>query len=312
MQDQPEPVMTRINNYAHSTSQRRATHPTPWLTRRVILSVLWLLCGLLALRPAWAADTSPLVLGVFPSATAKQIVETYRPLANALEKTLQRRVEIYSAPNFKSFVDRTHRGEYDLLLTAPHFAWLARQNAGYRPLLKYAEPVRGLLAVKSTSSSRDVATLRGHTIAIPDPLAVVVLALQAELAEAGLEPGTDYRIINTGTHINAVLQVLKGRADAAMVGQNAYMLFPPELRKQLHILLETPPLSSLTYLTHPRVSEAEALIIRNTLLRFATTPEGRIFLKKGGFGGFAPINSNEMNAFRPYALQTQKMLQDSQ
>lgn len=312
MQDQPEPVMTRINNYAHSTSQRRATHPTPWLTRRVILSVLWLLCGLLALRPAWAADTSPLVLGVFPSATAKQIVETYRPLANALEKTLQRRVEIYSAPNFKSFVDRTHRGEYDLLLTAPHFAWLARQNAGYRPLLKYAEPVRGLLAVKSTSSSRDVATLRGHTIAIPDPLAVVVLALQAELAEAGLEPGTDYRIINTGTHINAVLQVLKGRADAAMVGQNAYMLFPPELRKQLHILLETPPLSSLTYLTHPRVSEAEALIIRNTLLRFATTPEGRIFLKKGGFGGFAPLNSNELNAFRPYALQTQKMLQDSQ
>jgi phosphonate transport system substrate-binding protein len=311
MQDQPEPVMTRINPHAQPTSQRGATRPAR-LARRVILSVLWLLFGLLALRPAWAADTSPLVLGVFPNTTAKQIVETHRPLANALEKTLQRRVEIYSAPNFKSFVDRTHQGEYDLLLTAPHFAWLARQNAGYRPLLKYAEPVRALLVVKSSSSSRDVATLRGHTIAIPDPLALVVLALQAELAEEGLKPAIDYRIINAGTHINAVLQVTKGRADAAMVGQNAYMQFPPELRKQLHVLLETPPLSSLTYLTHPRVSEAEALIIRNTLLRFGATPEGQAFLKKGGFGGFAPLNSNELNAFRPYALQTQKMLQDSQ
>ncbi len=311
MLDQIEPAMTRINPHAHPASQRGATHPTR-LTRRVVLSALWLLFSLLALRPAWAADTSPLVLGIFPSATAKQIVETYRPLANALEKTLRRRVEIYSAPNFKFFVERTRQGEYDLLLTAPHLAWLARQDAGYQPQLKYTEPVRGLLMVKSSSSYRDPATLRGHTVAIADPLALIVLALQAELAEEGLKPAIDYRIINAGTHINATLQVLKGRADAAMVGQNAYMQFPPELRKQLHVLLETPPLSSLTYLTHPRVNDAEALIIRKTLLRFAATPEGRDFLKKGGFGGFAPLNSNELNAFRPYALQTQKMLQDRQ
>ncbi|OYY57662.1 MAG: ABC transporter substrate-binding protein, partial [Hydrogenophilales bacterium 28-61-11] len=82
-----------------------------------MLSLLWLLFGLLALRPAAAADPSPLMLGVFPNTTAKQIVETYRPLANALEKTLRRRVEIYSAPNFKSFVARTRQGKYDLLLT---------------------------------------------------------------------------------------------------------------------------------------------------------------------------------------------------
>ena len=37
-----------------------------------------------------------------------------------------------------------------MLLTAPHLAWLARQDAGYQPLLKYAEPVRGLLVVKSS------------------------------------------------------------------------------------------------------------------------------------------------------------------
>ena len=311
MLDQIEPALTRVNLQAHPASQRGALHPA-WLTRRVVLSALWLLFSLLAMRPAWAIDAPPLVLGIFPNATAKQIVETYRPLANALEKTLRRRVEIYSAPNFKSFVERTRQGEYDLLLTAPHLAWLARQDAGYQPLLKYSEPVRGLLMVKSSSSYRDVAILRGQTVAIADPLALIVLALQAELAEEGLKPAIDYRIINAGTHINATLQVLKGRADAAMVGQNAYMQFPPELRKQLHVLLESPPLSSLTYLTHPRVNEAEALIIRNTLLRFAATPEGRVFLKKGGFGGFAPLNSNELNAFRPYALQTLKMLQDSQ
>ena len=280
--------------------------------QRVFLSALWLLFGLLALRPAWAGEAPPLVLGVFPNTTAKQIVETYRPLANALEKTLRRRVEIYSAPSFKFFAERTRQGEYDLLLTAPHFAWLARQDAGYQPLLKYTEPVRGMLVIKSSSTYRDVAALRGRTIAIADPLALIALALQAELAEDGLKHGINYQTINSGTHINAALQVVNGRADAAMVGQNAYMQFPPELRKQLHVILETPPLSSQTYLTHPRLREAEVQTIRKTLLQFAATPEGHAFLKKGGFGGFSPLNSNELNAFRPYALPTQKMLQDMQ
>ena len=303
--------MINNNKRSQPTGQPGHIGPTP-LARSFFLPILWLLLGLLVVRPAGAADAPPLTLGVFPNTTAKQIVETYRPLADALEKSLQRRVEIYSAPNFKTFVERTRQGEYDLLLTAPHLAWLARQDAGYQPLLKYTQPVRGLLVVKSTSPYRDVAELRGHRIAIADPLAVIVLAVQAELAEAGLKSGTDYQIINAGTHINAALQVIKGRADAAMVGQNALMQFPPDLHQQLLVLLETLPLSSLTYLTHPRLRDAEVKTIRNTLLRFAATPEGRALLQQGGFGGFSPLNSNELNAFRPYALQTQKMLQDMQ
>lgn len=298
----------RISHILHAFAPAATRRPA--CTQNARIAVLF---GLLLLavgsRPAAGAD-DPLVFGIFPNMTAKQLVETYRPLAGALEKTLQRRVEIYSAPNFKTFVERTRQGEYDLLLTAPHLAWLARQDAGYQPLLKYTQPVRGLLVVKFASPYRDVATLRGHTIAIADPLAVIVLALQAELATDGLTQGIDYRIINAGTHVNAALQVAKGDADAAMVGQNPYLQFPPELRKQLHVLLETPPLSSQTYLTHPRLREAEVKTIRNTLLRFATTPEGQTLLKQGGFGGLSPLNSNELNAFRPYALQAQKMLQD--
>ena len=302
--DHPEPEMIPPSKHV-----RRAG--TPQRARRIALCVLGLLFGLFALRPVWAA-APPLVLGIFPNTTAKQTVETYRPLANALEKTLQRRIEIYSAPNFKSFVDRTRQGEYDLLLTAPHFAWLARQDAGYRPLFKYAEPIRGLLVVKSNSPYSEVGALRGRVIAIPDPLALIVLALEAELAESGLKNGADFRILNADTHVNAAMQVVSGRADAAMVGQLSYSLFPPEVRKQLHVLLETPPLSSLTYLTHPRIREADVQAIRKGLLAFAATTEGQTLLKKGGFGGFSPLDSNELNAFRPYALQTQKMLQGTQ
>ena len=57
--------------------------------------LLFALCGLFVLQSAQGAD-KPLVLGVFPNMTPRQIVETHRPLADSLEKHLQRRIVIYS------------------------------------------------------------------------------------------------------------------------------------------------------------------------------------------------------------------------
>lgn len=263
--------------------------------------------ALLALQTAHAADR-PLVLGVFPNMTVKQIVETYRPLADSLEKHLQRRVVIYSARDFKTFADRTYRGEYDIVLTAPHLAFLARQEAGYRPLLKYTQPVRGLLVVRHDASIRDLGDLRGRTLATADPLALVALAIHAQLGAHGLRRDQDYRTLDFSTHLNAAMQVVNGRADAAVLGLHPYNLMQPELRRQLRVLAETPPLSSLMFLAHPRLRDAEAQAIRTGLLRFAATPKGQAFIQRGGYGGFVEASGRELESFRPYALQAQTLL----
>lgn len=273
----------------------------------VLLGLLLLV--ITGMRSAASADT-PLVFGVFPNLTAKQVVENYRPLADALERQLQRRIVIYSARDFKTFVARTRQGEYDLLLTAPHLAWLARQDTGYRPLLKYAQPVRGLLVVKSASPFFEEEALRGRLIATADSIAVVVLALQVELAAHGLRRNIDYQSVDSGTHSNAVMQVINGRADGAMLGLHPYKLMSPDIRRQLRVITETPPLSSLMYLTHPRLRDAEAQSIRKALLQFAATAEGQAFMLRGGYGGFADVDGSELRAFRPYALQAQEMLRE--
>lgn len=285
----------------------RPTRPALKLKPAALLGCFLLLFG--CMRPAAGANT-PLVFGIFPNLTAKQIVEAYRPLADALEKQLQRRIVIYSAPHFKTFVARTRQGEYDLLLTAPHLAWLARQDTGYRPLLKYAQPVRGLLVVKSTSPFYGKEALRGRLIATADSIALAVLAVEAELAAHGLRRDIDYRTADSGTHINAAMQVINGRADGAMLGLHPYMRLSPDVRQQLRILAETPPLSSHMILTHPRLRDAEALAIRKALLQFAATAEGQAFMRRGGYGGFAEVDGDELRAFRPYALQAQEMLRE--
>ena len=276
----------------------------------------WLMAGVLsgalALLPIADAHATrpdaPLIFGVFPNMTAMQTLEIYRPLADAMEKHLQRRVTIYSARDFRTFVERTRQGDYDILLTAPHLAWLARQDAGYRPLLKYAQPARGLLVVKITSPYRAPEDLRGQSIATPDAIAVATLAVQAEMAANGLRRNIDYQTTDYGSHLNAAIQVINGHAAAAILGLHPYRLLPPELRQQLRVLTETAPLSSLMYLTHPRLRDREANAIRRALLDFAATPEGKAFMLHGGYGGFAAVDGSELRAFRPYALQAEEMM----
>lgn len=267
-------------------------------------------CALLVLAGVpVAAAQPPLVLGVFPHLTPRQIIETYHPLAQALESGMGRPVALFSAPDFRTFIERTRHGEYDLVLTAPHLAWLAQQGPGYRPLLKYARSPRGLLVVRTDSPFDRPATLRGRSIATSDASALAVLAIQETLAEHGLERGVDYRTVEAGSHLNAVMQVVNGRAAAAVLGLHPYRLMPPDLRQPLRVIAETPPLSGLTFLAHPRLSEPGMQAIRRTLLGFGTSPAGRAFLQRGDYGGFAAADGSELHAFRDYAQQVQGMLE---
>jgi phosphonate transport system substrate-binding protein len=260
--------------------------------------------------PGRAADP-PLVFGVFPNLTARQTLATYHPLAATLERHLKRPVIVYSARDFPTFIARTHAGQYDLVLTAPHLAWLARQETGYRPLLKYSNPVRGLLVTRADSGLAGVPDLRGRTVAIADKLALATLAIEVDLGAQGIERGRDYKVVIGSTHANALALVAGGRADAAIVGLHPFRMLPDAARTQLRILAETPPLSSLTYLAHPRVRDTEADALRQGLLAFASSPSGRAFLEHGGYGELVAAEDSELGAFRAHALRAQALLREA-
>ena len=262
----------------------------------------------LALPTLARAEGATLRFGVFPNLPPRQLILTHQPLADALAARIGRPVRILSARDFRTFVARTHAGDYDLVLTAPHLAWLARREAGYRPLAKYREPVRGLLVARAGSGIARPRDLRGRRVAVPDPLAISAMAVEADLARAGLSLRGETRLQEGGAHTNAALRVLNGSADAAVIGRQPYARLPAQARARLIVLHETPPLSSQMLLAHPRLAPAEQERLQAALSGFAASPAGRAYLKNGGFGGFAPVDGNELAAFRPYAEQAARIL----
>lgn len=273
-----------------------------------LTSFLLGLCLLAVSHATRADDTEPLIFGVFPYVTAKQIVETYRPIAYALEKQLKRRVLLYTARDFKTFVERTRQGEYDVLLTAQHLAWLASEETGYLPILEHARPIRGLVVVRANSAFESLTSLRGHTIAMATPIALTALAAQGDLAAHGLKKDLDYMSTHAATHVNAAMQVINGRADAAILAQQPYSMLRPEFRRLLRTLHQTQALPGLVYLTHPRLSPRESDDIRTALLAFARSAQGKVFLQRGNHGNMNPISADDLLAMKPYAEQTQERL----
>lgn len=170
------------------------------MTQRILFFLLCLFTGM----SANAAETG-LKFGVFPNLSTRLLVETYQPLADALSDALKRPVALHTAPDFKTFFERTQAGEYDLVLTGPHLAWLAHKDAAYRPLYVYQRNTEGILLVRADSPYQTPYDLRGKTIAMGDPLAITVMRMERDLAKVGLQAGRDYVGLDVGPHNNAAL-----------------------------------------------------------------------------------------------------------
>ena len=129
------------------------------LTRRRLCTAL----GLAALPIKAQAGAPILSLGLFPNLPAYRLVEIYQPLADYLTAQSGYSVRLVSSKDFITFYKRTHEQAFDLIITAPHLAWLAMTESAYRPVVTFANQVAGVVIVKRYAAMKDVRACRGKT-----------------------------------------------------------------------------------------------------------------------------------------------------
>ncbi len=254
-----------------------------------------------------AAD-APVKFGVFPNLSARVLMETYQPLATHLRTALGKTVELQSTPDFKSFHQRTMAGDYDLLVTAPHLAWLAWKKAGYRPLLAYKQPVRGLVVVPRDSPVKKLTDLKGKRIATADALAIVVLRMQGMMEAEGMLLDRDFVSIDARTHNNAALQAHLGQADAAIIGALPYRKLAGDVRNNLRVIAQSDPLPSQVWLVGGKVTpQLEAKLVK-AIESYMNAEAGRQFLEAGGFGGVHRLTRTELNQVSEDAKRVERLV----
>lgn len=275
----------------------------------VLRRITWLLMAVtLSLPTLVGAEEPALVLGLHPNISARTVIDMYQPLRQYLEQALKRPVQLYTAPDFQTYVQRTLKGEYDVAVTAPHLAHMA-QRAGYVTLFHYAKELKGVIIVAKDSPIKDVTDLRGKTVALPDPLTIISIMGIEYLRAHQLVAGRDVNLFSARSHNNAAIAVERAQVAAAIIGSVPYEQLPAALRAQLRIIAETESVPSQFIIAAERLPAAVRERVRTALTEFAATDGGRQWLDTNGFGGLKPATADALRRLAPYSKAAEAMLE---
>ncbi|CAA7627894.1 ABC-type phosphate/phosphonate transport system, periplasmic component [Candidatus Terasakiella magnetica] len=274
------------------------------------------LIGLLGLpvQPSLAAalEPAPIRVGLLPTIAPLSLLRLYDPLRIHLQKQLGRPVELYSAPNFRAYLQDIEVGTFDVVISAPHFGVVAL-DGGYVPLARYKLDLSPLIIVPKGSQIKRVRQLAGKRVLTADRLsALSVVAEHWLMSDAAMRAGRDYSLIEASNHATAIRAVAMGDAEAAFSGLSPLQQVPAEIRAKVDSIPCPLVVPHQFTMAHPRLGAGTVEKLRAALAGFADTEEGRAFFKASGFLGFVPLEIAEIESIRPYAQIVRSMTREKE
>ncbi len=265
-----------------------------------------LLLALVLGSPA-AGASAPLKVGVLPYNSALALIKVHAPLRDHLSQSLGRPVEIATSPDFNRYFNDSINGRFDLLITAPHFGVMSIDR-GYLPVRRYRATLEARLVVGRDSSLHSASDLRGKRIGVGSRLAIVTIGGMRWLQERGLESDRDYRIVEYPSHAAALAAVALADIDAAFVPGTMIPQTPADIRSQIRVMPTEIRLPHLMTLAHPRLDGKTVAALGKALDAFPATAAGKEYFANTGFGGYVPIQAEDIQALRPYVGLTRGMM----
>jgi phosphonate transport system substrate-binding protein len=95
---------------------------------------------------------------------------------------------LFTAADYFTFLNASLAGEYDLLITGPHFGVLCLK-AGYQPLVRYRAVLQPVFVVRKGGDVHRLDDLRGRRIGLSSRLSISSIGGVKWLLDNGLQIG---------------------------------------------------------------------------------------------------------------------------
>ena len=279
-----------------------------WLRKTLRTLAATMAFGLVA-PVAQAQKVEPtFTIGVLPNISARLILASYQPMRDYFERELRRSVDIATAADFRQFTERTLRGDYQLIVTAPNLGRVVQLEASWDPLAMYEPRIPALLVALADNPDSSPVQLRGKALALANPQSLVALAGMQWLRGQGLQEGSDYRITLAANDDSLGAVLRSGEAPLAIMSGGEFRAKPESVRKLLRVVGEITQLPGFLVMANPRLPESEKQRLKALILAFPQTEEGRRFFGLSGFSNIRPVLESELKGLDPYVEQTRKGL----
>lgn len=243
---------------------------------KTILKVLAAI--LLATLEVAQVASADYILARAPQSAAMNLAAAWDPFLERLSRDVGVNISLRLYPNRAEFEKELYAGKPDFAFMNPYYAVLVRKTFGYEALVRDdAQRLRGIIVVPVDSSIKSVEDLRGKAIAFPD-----VNAMGASLMPRAMLTRTfaiPYTPVYVSGHENVYRAVFAREVDAGSGVPQTFNEESEQLRTQLRIVYETPPVPSHPLIAHPRVPVALRAKITETILRYRNDEAGHALLK---------------------------------
>ena len=263
---------------------------------------------LIATHHAFAGDKA-IEIGILPVVSTRTLLTTYQPLREYIEEKSGQPVSVVTAPDYRTFIERTQRGEYQFVITAPHLARFAQMDAGYIPIMRLTRELRAIVVVRVDSTIHTLSELRNKRVSTPDATAILTMLGIQLLRDTDLEPGKNVTLQAYPSVNSSALAVLSGDADAAVTAQTALNQMSDEVRAGLRTISTSKSIPHMIYLASSKVPPTEVERITKILLDFqADKTRSKQFFERTGFLGYVQPTAAELKNLDPYVTELKRQL----
>jgi phosphonate transport system substrate-binding protein len=283
----------------------------PAQARRRALRCAAGLVGVLAsalVVPARAQSPGVFTIGVLPNVSARLLFAAYQPMREYFERELGQKVEIATAPDFRSFSDRTFKGDYQMVVIAPNLGRVAQLDAGWEILGVYEPRIPALAVAAVENTDNSPTQLKGRALALANPQSLVALVGLDWVRQHGLVAGTDFRTILAANDDSLGTVLRSGEAPIAIMSRGELRAKPPEMQARLRVVHEIAQVPGFFVMAHPQTDPALRRRLRALLLGFPATDDGRRFIAMSGFSSIREVTEADLRFLDPYTDLTRRSL----
>jgi len=276
-----------------------------WGPRATLPLMAAALACLLLAAGAWGQTPEAIFsIGVLPNVSARVILANYQPMREYFASELPARVEIVTAPDFRTFSERTLRGEYQMVITAANVGRVAQLDAKWEPIAMFEPGITAVLVAAAEKSNGSPQQLRGKSLALANPQSLVALRGIEWLREQGLHAGKDYHVVHAANDDSLGAVIRSGDAPLAIMSLGEFRAKPESMRQSLRIVTEFAQVPGFMAMVNPALAPAERQRLKVLLLKFPQTDLGRRFASLTGVTEIREVTAAELQRLDAYVEAT--------
>ncbi len=264
-------------------------------------------------KPKPAAGRT-LRIGLIPEQNLFNQLERYEPIAGYLSRKIGVHFELKILPRYGNIIDNLRAENLDGAFFGSFTYALAHEKIGVtaiaRPLyLDNTSTYYGLIFVRKDSGIRTLKDMRRKRFAFVDKATTAGYLLPLEyFHRGGVKDYHGYfrETYFTGTHQDAIYDVLNGKADAGAAKNTVYFRLAREdvrIRRDIEILARSPDVPENGLALRMDLDDLLKKQIRETLLGMHEDPLGKEILRQFGAIRFIETTNEDYEPVFAYARQ---------